>query len=106
MRTVASDPPFDWGSAGTQLANVRPYQRPTSTIVGLRTAMRAMWSTDSVFSLSLNPYVGTPPNRRSVASMQAMTVGSVLSRIGSTTRKRLQASQAHHNHDLNPLTSR
>src|SRR5438067_13719375 len=24
MRTVASDPPFDWGSAGTQLASVRP----------------------------------------------------------------------------------
>src|SRR6266581_4291010 len=39
--------------------------------------MRAMWSTDSVFSLSLKPYVGTPPNRRSVTSMQAITVGSV-----------------------------
>jgi hypothetical protein len=50
--------------------------------------MRAIWSTDSVFSLSLKPYVGTPSNRRSVTSRQAMTVGSVLSRIGNTTRKR------------------
>src|SRR5947207_397417 len=58
MRTVASEPPFDWGSDGTQLANVRPYHRPTSTIVGLRTAMRAMWSTDNVFSLSL--FCGRP----------------------------------------------
>src|SRR6202171_5758365 len=98
MRTVASDPPFDWGSAGTQLANVRAYERPTSTLAGLRTAMRATWSTDSVFSLSLNPYVGTPPNRPSVTSMQAITVGSVLSRIGNTTPNRLHASQAHHNH--------
>src|SRR5438094_571025 len=68
--------------------------------------MRAMWSSVNVFSLSLKPYVGTPPNRRSVASMQAITVGSVLSRIGSTTRKRLQASQAHHNHVRVAITAR
>jgi DNA-binding CsgD family transcriptional regulator len=49
--------------------------------------------------------VGTPPNRRSVLSIQAMTVGSVLSPIGRMTRKRLQASQAHHNHVLRPSTS-
>jgi hypothetical protein len=53
----------------------------------------------------LKPYVGTPPNRRSVTSMQAITVGSVLSRMGSTTRYLLQASQAHHKHVFRPSTS-
>src|SRR5438105_4475202 len=67
-------------------------------MVGCRTAMRAMWSSVSVFSLSLNPYVGAPPKRRRVVSMQAMTVGNVLSRTGTTTRKRLQASHAQNNH--------
>ena len=36
---------------------------------------------------------------------QAITVGNVLSRIGSTTRKRLHASQAHHSHVLPPSTN-
>ena len=54
----------------------------------------ATCSVVTVFSLSVSLYVGQPPNRRSVVSMQAITVGSDLSRIGSTTRNRHQASQA------------
>jgi hypothetical protein len=50
-----------------------------------------------VFSLSVSPYVGAPPNRRSVASIQAITVGTVRSHVGCTTRNRDHASHAHHN---------
>ncbi len=39
---------------------------------------------------------GEPPNRRSVSSTQAMTVGIVRSQVGMTTRNLDQASQAHH----------
>jgi hypothetical protein len=57
----------------------------------------------TVFSLSVNAYTGTPPSRRSVVSRQAITVGIVLSIVGSTTRKRDQASQAHHRNVRLPL---
>jgi hypothetical protein len=48
--------------------------------------------------------VGTPPNRRSVESTQATTVGRVRSSVGMITRNRLQASQAHHRQVLCPST--
>jgi hypothetical protein len=63
----------------------------------LRTATPATCSVVTVFSLSVNAYVGTPPIRRSVASRHATIVGSVLSSTGITTRNRDQASHAHHN---------
>ena len=45
-----------------------------------------------------------PPERRNVASMQAITVGNVLSAIGSTTRNRDHASHAQNNHVATPPT--
>jgi hypothetical protein len=59
----------------------------------------------TVFSLSVNAYVGHPPNRRRVASIQAITVGSVLSIMGSTTRKRDHDNQAQNSHVLCPATT-
>ena len=56
-----------------------------------------MCSTVTVFSLSVNAYVGAPPTRRSVASRQPSSVGKVRSHVGSTTRNRDQASHAQNN---------
>jgi hypothetical protein len=72
---------------------------------GLRIGTLATWSTVRVFSLSDNPYVGTPPNARRAASTQATTVGNVLSRIGRTTRKRHHDNQAQNNVDFTPCTT-
>ena len=72
---------------------------------GLRIATRATCSTVTVFSLSVNAYVEQPPNRRNVVSMQPITVGNDLSRIGSTTRNRDHASHAQNNNDATPPTS-
>jgi len=71
-------------------------------MAGLRIAMPATCSTVTVFSLSVNAYVGHPPRRRKVTSMQAITVGSVLSKMGSTTRNRHHASQAQNSVVLRP----
>src|SRR3954453_9892932 len=51
----------------------------TWTINGWRTAIPAMWPLDTVRSLSVNQYVGTPPNMRIDPSRQAITVGNDLS---------------------------
>ena len=61
-----------------------------------------MCSTVTVFSLSVNTYVGTPPRRRNVTSRAANTEGRVLSRIGNTTRNLDQASQATNKVALTP----
>jgi hypothetical protein len=82
---------------------VIPWCRPTSTISGLRTAIVATWSIDTVFSLSVNAYVGTPPIRRNVVSKQDTMVGMVLSSTGITTRNRDHASHAHHKLVRRPL---
>lgn len=60
----------------------------------MRTAIPATWVAVTVFSLSVNTYVGAPPSLRSVTSNAASTEGSVLSRNASTTRNRDQASHA------------
>ena len=57
--------------------------------------MRATRSAVTVRSLSVSPYVGLPPNPRSVSSRQPTTVGMPPSQIGITTRNLVQASQAH-----------
>jgi hypothetical protein len=46
-----------------------------------------------------------PSNRRRVASRQAITVGSVSSRISSMTRYRLHVKHAHYKYDLRPSIS-
>ncbi len=48
----------------------------------------------TVFSLSVSAYTGTPPIRRSITSRHAISVGSVRSHVGSTTRNRDHASHA------------
>ena len=48
--------------------------------------------------------MGTPAKRRSAASTAPITVGSVLSRMGSTTRKRDQASQTQNSWVGTPAT--
>ncbi len=48
----------------------------------------------TVFSLSVSADTGTPPIRRSVTSRHAISVGSVRSQAGSTTRNRDHASHA------------
>ena len=56
-----------------------------------------MCSTVTVFSLSVNTYVGTPPSSRNVRSNAAITDGCVLSRNAITTRNRDHANQATNN---------
>ncbi len=46
----------------------------------------------TVFSLSVNAYVGAPPSRRSAVSTHDSNVGKVRSQVGITTRYRDQAS--------------
>jgi hypothetical protein len=65
-----------------------------SSIIGCRTGIPATCSVVTVFSLSVNAYVGAPPNRRSVASRQVSTVPSLRSQLGSTTRNLDHANQA------------
>ena len=67
--------------------------------------MPAMCSLVTVFSLSVNTYVGTPPIRRNVTSKAANTDDNVLSRRGSTTRKRDQATHATNRTVFTPSTS-
>src|ERR1035437_9817058 len=55
---------------------------------GLRTAIPATCSVVTVFSLSVNRYVGAPPSLRSVTSRAAITLLAVLSRIANTPRNR------------------
>lgn len=69
---------------------------------GCRTGTRAMCSTVTVFSLSVNAYVGAPPIERRVASRQASSDGRVRSQTGIMTRNRDQASQAQNNNDRLP----
>jgi hypothetical protein len=71
-------------------------------MAGLRTAIPATCSVVTVFSLSVNRYVGAPPRRRSVTSRAAITLGEVLSRIANTTRNRDHASHAQNNVVLTP----
>ena len=61
-----------------------------------------MCSLVTVFSLSVNTYVGTPPIRRNVTSKAANTEGRVLSRSGSTTRNLDHATQATNSTVLTP----
>ncbi len=61
-----------------------------------------MCSTVTVFSLSVNAYVGAPPKRRSVVSRQPSSVGSVRSQVGTTTRNRDQANHAQNSSVLRP----
>ena len=61
-----------------------------------------MCSTVTVFSLSVNTYVGTPPRRRKATSRAANTLGIVLSRIGNTTRNLDHANQATNNTVFTP----
>ena len=59
----------------------------------------------TVFSLSVRTYVGAPPITRNVRSNAANTLGSVLSRIGITTRNRLNASHATNSTVFTPPTT-
>ena len=61
---------------------------------GCRTGIPATCSTVTVFSLSVNAYVGAPPSLRRVVSRHAISVGRVRSQVGITTRNLLQASHA------------
>ena len=59
-----------------------------------RPAIPATCPVETVFSLSVNQYVGTPPNARIDRSRHAITVGNVLSHTAITTRNLDQASHA------------
>ncbi len=56
----------------------------------------------TVRSLSVNQYVGTPPNTRIARSKQPITVGIVRSHTGNTTRNRDHANQAQNNNVARP----
>ena len=58
----------------------------SATSFGLRTAIPATWSMLTVRSLSVNQYVGAPPQARMDRSRQPITVGRVRSQVGITTR--------------------
>jgi|JI10StandDraft_1071094.scaffolds.fasta_scaffold41319_7 uncharacterized membrane protein YgcG len=74
-------------------------------MAGLRTGTPATCSTVTVFSLSVNTYVGAPPRRRSVTSRAAITDGVVLSRIARTTRNLHHANHATNSVVLTPSMS-
>ena len=59
----------------------------------MRTGTPAMCSTVTVFSLSVNRNVGTPPAMRRAVSIAANTLGWDLSSNGNTIRNRHHASQ-------------
>jgi hypothetical protein len=64
--------------------------------------MRATWWVVTVFSLSVNTYVGAPPKIRKQRSKAEITDGMVRSESAMITRKRDQASQAQNSTVLRP----
>jgi hypothetical protein len=71
----------------------------------LRTAIPHTRSTDTVFSLSVNAYVGADLNLLSVRSSAITTLGIVLSHNGNTTRKRDHANHAQNKIVCRPATA-